>query len=266
MQIDNSGLLLSSYRENLAAMNKAQERIASGKKVNSAADNPAALVILQGMTSQINGLDQAYENTQNAISLLNTAEGGMSGSTDVLQRMRELNLQASNGVLTDEDRSYIQQEMNQLGAQLDSTAAATQFNGSSLLDGSLSGMVVQSGANQGQNLLAAIGNMSSAALGINADVSTQSAAAAGLESVDAGLQQVSSARSGVGALTNSLGFAADNAQQTSANLQAAASQLGDADIAAEATQYQQAKIQLYATVMMMSKTMDQQKNSLSLLM
>lgn len=265
MQINASTPSLLSYSQNLASSQKAMQQLATGKKINSAADDPAVLAILSGMQGQVGGLDQASDNTRNSISLLNTAEGAMGDSSSILQDMRTLTVQAGNGTLTDGDRAAIQQQMNQLSAQLDTNARSTQFNGINTNDGSLTNFVTQTGANSGQTVTTSISDTSAAALGINNDVSTQAAATNSLGTIDNGLQQISSDRTELGAVTSSLQFSADNTNQSSINLQSAASTMGDADIAKEASLFSASSIKLYASVMVLAKQMNQQKGIISLL-
>lgn len=241
------------------------QHLATGKKINTAADDPAVLAIISAMQGQTSGLDQAYSNTEDSMSLLNTAAGAMGDSTDILQDMRTLSVQAGDGTLTDSDRTAIQQQMNQLSAQLDDNARYTQFNGINTNDGSLTNFVTQTGANQGQTMTTSIGDTSAAALGINTNVSTQAAAMNSLGTIDNGLQQITSEQADIGAVTNGMQFSADNVNQSSINLQSAASGMGDADIAQEASLFNNSDIKLYASIMVLSKQMNQQKGILSLL-
>lgn len=255
----------STYTNNQSGAKKSLEHIATGKKVNSAADNAAVLAIVAAMYSQVSGLDQATENIQDSVSLLDTAEGAMGSSTDIVQRMRELGVQSANGLLTDEDRSYLQSEMDQLSAQLDATANNTQFNGINTNDGSLTDFSTQVGANSGQSVTTAIGSTTAAALGINTDISTRAAAENSLTTIDQALQKLSSTRATVGAAVNGLTHTGNAATQAAENLTAAQSVMEDADIAKEAGLMQQNSIRLYTEIMAMSKSKEQQQGILSLL-
>jgi len=266
MQINSYSASSSYQSQNVMNSQKTMQHIASGKSINSAADNPAAIAILSGMQSQTRGLDQAYQNTQNSMSLLNTSEGAMGDSAEIIQSMRELSLQAANGTLTDKDRSFIQEEMNQLSSQLDYNAKNTQFNGIHTNDGSLTNFTTQVGANSGQVVATSIGGVSTNDLGISIDVSTQRAAENSLASIDSGLQQISTARSDIGAVTNGLEFSSSNVERSSANVQSATSRIGDSNIASEASLFSQSNLQSYISMMMLSKQMqNQQKNALSIL-
>lgn len=255
----------SYYNNSLANQQMARLRISTAQKINSAKDNAAGLAISENLKSQNNGLNQASVNIQDSQNLLNTAEGGMSNSSDVLQRMRELSAQASNGTLTDSDRANIQTEMDQLKQQLDSNAANTQFNGIYTNNGTLTNFVTQSGANSGETISTSIGNMSSKSLGITGNVSTQSSAMDTLNSIDKAIDSISSSRSKIGAESNTLDYGIQNADQTAYNTQAAYSNYRDADIAKESTSYRQAAVQTYASMMAMSMQMQGSQNTLSVL-
>lgn len=259
------GTTTPSYTQSLEKQQKAMLRIATSQRINSAADNAASLAISEGLRSQIGGLNQGTRNTQDSVSLLNTSESAMSSSTDVVQRMRELNIQASNGTYTNEDRQAMQTEMNQLRSQLDANATNTEFNTLKTNNGSLNNYIAQTGANTGQNLSLSIGDTSSTALGINSDVSTQAAASSNLQSIDSSLETLASSRSQVGAITNRLTVSSDNTSQSSMNLQSAESRLRDSDIAQQISLFNQSNIGMYAAMMALSKNMSEQKGTLSLL-
>ncbi len=265
MKVNPYASTYSAYSNNLSSIKKAVENIATGKKVNSAADNAAAMAIIAGMYGQVGGLDQATENIQDSVSLLNTAEGAMGDSTDIIQRMRELGVQSANGTLTAEDRSYLQGEMDQLSSQLDAIAGNTQFNGIKTNDGSLTAFTTQVGANAGDSVVTSIGNTAAATLGINTDISTPAAAENSLATIDQALQNISSARSSVGATVNGLTHTRETAMVAAENLTAAQSVLEDSDIAKAASLLQQSNIKLYADMMAMSKAKEQEKGVLSIL-
>jgi flagellin len=266
MQINSSSSTISSYNQSLMNGQKAMQQISSGKKINSAADDPAVLAILSQMQGQIGGLDQAYSNTQQSIALMNTAEGAMSDSTDIIQSMRDLAVQAADGTLTDQDRGAIKQQMNQYASQLNNNANYTQFNGINTNNGSLNNFITQVGANSGQTTSTSIGDTSLAALGINTNVSTQAAASSSIGTIDNGLQQISSERANIGAVTTGLEMSSNNTNQSSTNLQSAASGMGDADLAYQASLFGQSNIQSYVSMMILSKQMQNQKqNAISLL-
>ncbi|MFT5082227.1 MAG: flagellin [Lentisphaeria bacterium] len=147
-------------------LNKASERLASGQRINSAADDAAGLAISNRQTSQIRGLDQAVRNANDGISLIQTAEGALDESTNILQRMRELGIQSSNGIYSDTDRATLDAEVQQLVQELDRIAETTSFNGRNLLDGSLGQVDLQVGSEANQTISFSVDAMSTDALGL----------------------------------------------------------------------------------------------------
>lgn len=255
----------SYYNQALQNQQIAMLRINTAQRINSAKDDAAGLAISESLKSQYNGLDQASSNMSQSEDLLNTAEGGMNDSSDVLQRMRELSLQASNGTLTDSDRADIQTEMDQLKEQLDSNANTTQYNGIYTNNGTLKNFTTQAGANAGETISTSIGDMSSKGLGITGNVSTQSDATKTLASIDDAINNLSSSRANVGAMTNTFDYSISNANQDSYNTQAAYSNYRDADMSSELTSYRQAGVQAYASMMAMSMQMQGDQSKLSIL-
>lgn len=147
-------------------LNKASERLASGQRINSAADDAAGLAISNRQTSQIRGLDQAIRNANDGASLIQTAEGALEESTNILQRMRELAIQSSNGIYSDTDRATLDAEVQQLVAELDRISETTSFNGQKILDGSLGSVSLQVGSEANQTIAFTIAETSTASLGL----------------------------------------------------------------------------------------------------
>jgi flagellin len=181
LSVNTNIAAMNAYR-NLSttntAMSKSLERLSSGFRINRAADDAAGLAISEGLRSQIGGLTQAVRNTQDGTSVVQTAEGALSESTSILQRMRDLSVQASNsGSLNSTATGSIQKEIVQLKAELDRIASTTNFNGTNLLDGTFTGKAFQVGANSGQTISVNIaGGSSSSALGVSGvDVTTVAA-------------------------------------------------------------------------------------------
>lgn len=148
-----------------AELDKASERLASGRRINSAADDAAGLAISNRQTSTIRGLDQAVRNANDGVSLIQTAEGALEESTNILQRMRELSVQAANGIYSDTDRATLNAEVQQLKSELDRIADTTSFNGQKILDGSLGDIDLQVGAESNQTIGISIDGFSSSSLG-----------------------------------------------------------------------------------------------------
>ena len=147
-------------------LDQASERLASGRRINSAADDAAGLAISNRQTSQIRGLDQAIRNANDGISLIQTAEGALDESTNILQRMRELAIQSSNGIYSDTDRATLDAEVQQLVAELDRISETTSFNGQNILDGSLGSVDLQVGSESNQTISFSISEMSTSSLGL----------------------------------------------------------------------------------------------------
>ncbi len=150
-----------------SSLNKSMQRLSSGLRINSAKDDAAGLAISDRMTSQINGLDQAVRNSNDGISLAQTAEGALQESTNILQRMRELAVQSANDTNTAEDRSSLQAEVEQLQAELDRIAETSTFNGQKLLDGSMIGAKFQVGSEAGETISISIGSAETSQLGVS---------------------------------------------------------------------------------------------------
>lgn len=217
---------------------KSFERLSSGKRINSAADDAAGLAISEKMKAQINGLSQAQRNAQDAVSLVQTAEGGLKESHSILQRLRELAVQSANDTYTDSDRKEIQIEVDQLVEELTSIGEYTQFNTKSLLDGSFDGQF-QVGANQGQTLGLQIADMRAEALGLVdgsgnlVKLADRNSASAAISVFDNAISKVSSERAKLGAVQNRFGHIINNLSTTETNLIAAESRISNVDMARE---------------------------------
>ena len=246
---------LTSHR-NLAMVganqSKASQRLSSGKKINSAADDAAGLAISDKMRAQIKGLDMAAKNAEDATSLIQTAEGSLTEVTNMVQRIRELAVQAANDTNTTEDRGKIAQEMAQLYEEIDAIAGRTEFNGKTLTTGAFAvgqtDLHFQIGANSGQNLELNIGSMTANGLdeSFGGDIRTAiEGLAAGTESIhgaswsgflsaiDKALATVNDQRAALGASQNRLEYTVKNLNVSSENLSAAKSRIEDTDMAKE---------------------------------
>jgi len=223
-------------------MSTALQRLSTGLRINSAKDDAAGLAISERMTSQIRGYNQAVRNAGDGISLAMTAEGGMDGITQSLQRMRELTVQALNYSNTDGDRAAIQLEVAQLKQEVDRVANQTKFNTKNLLDGSFTTASFQVGAGGTEVItVAGITNLQATALGTTAnkiaavDVSTLALAGStnALEAIDAALTTVTSSRASLGAVVNRFEQTINNLRVTVENLEGSRSRVLDADFASE---------------------------------
>lgn len=234
---------------------KALQKLSSGYRINSAADDAAGLAISEKMKAQIAGLDQAQRNAQDGISLLQTAEGALNETTSILQRMRELAVQASNDTNTNTDKANIQKEIDQLKNEINRIASTTQFNTKNLLDGSLATgkatLIFQIGANSNQVLKLNIGTMSAKALKASAGAMSiasifvgsagASVSAASISTqidvIDNAINQVSAQRADLGAYQNRLEHTINNLGTASENLTAANSRIRDVDMAQEMMEF-----------------------------
>lgn len=278
MIINHNLNAMNSHRNmglNLNAGAKSMEKLSSGLKINRAGDDAAGLAISEKMRGQIRGLDMASKNAQDGISLIQTAEGALNESHAILQRMRELAVQSANDTNTDEDRTQLQAEVTELIAELDRIATNTEFNGQTLLDGSLSGsggLLFQIGANAGQTIDLNIANMQTTALGSGSggsvsaiDISTQSGANAAISIAEAAINQVSTARSNLGAKQNRLEHTIKNLDNAAENLQAAESRIRDVDMAKEMMEFTRTNILNQASQAMLAQANQQPQAVLQLL-
>ncbi|GAY77992.1 flagellin protein flaA [Sporolactobacillus inulinus] len=232
---------LNQLSKNETATQKSLAKLSSGLRINTAADDAAGLAISEKMKAQINGLDQAKRNAQDGTSLIQTAEGALSETTSILQRMRELAVQAGNGTNTDEDTQQINTEMNQLSSEIDRIAETTQFNTMTLVDGDLesTGITLQIGANQDQILHFTMGAMNTGGLSLTGAFSLKNNAAASkaIVSIDSALKAVSTQRDKLGALQNRLEHTINNLSTSSQNLTDAQSRITDVDMASEMSKF-----------------------------
>lgn len=265
MQAVNTNRMLG---QNVKAVKKATEKLSSGYQVNRAADDAAGLSISEKMRNQIRGINQAVKNSEDGVSLIQTAEGNMNEIHSILQRMGELATKAANDVNATEDRSAIASEMNQLRSEIDSISSKAAFNGTKLLTGSFTSKNLQVGANKGENMTISISAMNTTALSLtsaNVDVSTHSKASDTMEKITAAIKTVSNARSDLGAIQNRLGYTINNLENYSENLTSAESQIRDTNMATEMTNYTKNNILQQAAQSMLAQANQSTQGVLSLL-
>jgi flagellin len=260
---------LSAYHSAQKAYVLSMERIATGRRINRAADDPSGLAISERMKAQIRGLRQASRNAQDAISLLNVADGAMGEMQAILHRLREISVYAATGTLTNEDRAALQMEFSELIKGLDDIAKNTNFNTIPLLDGSRGEdkpLMIQIGANSGQSMDIALGSLLVKDLGLeNASVATQEEADRAIGMIDDALAKVSTQRAYVGAKTNRLEHTINNLENTALNLTEAESRIADADIALEIMNMVSAQIRMQAALAMIAQANMAQQMILQLL-
>jgi flagellin len=292
-QINNNVAAFNAYR-NLSvtqgSVSSSLEKLSSGLRINRAADDAAGLAISEGLRSQVGGLKVAVRNAQDGISVVQTAEGALSTSTAILQRMRDLSVQASNdGGLSAEAKTNIQSEVTQLNEELTRIATTTQFNGKKLLDGDYSGNF-QVGANGGEQITVAITagaagsttavdaaglqtaaidvTVASTATTFNADgtVDTFGNGAQGaIDRLDAAIQTVSTVRADLGAKQNRLEMTIKNLNVSVENLTASESRIRDTDMAAEMVSFTKSQILSQAGTAMLAQANQMGQGVLQLL-
>jgi flagellin len=242
------------------------EKLSSGLRINRAGDDASGLAVSEKMRAQIRGLNQASRNTQDAVSFIQTAEGYLDETTSILQRLRELAVQAANGIYSDEDRQLIQIEVSQLVDEIDRIASHAQFNGMNILTGrfarnSLQTMRFQVGANMDQGIDAYIGTMTASALGLRdtqggserLSISDTEQANRAIGTLDSSLKQVTAQRANLGAYQNRLETAKKGIDIASENTQAAESKIRDADMASELVKFTSSEILRQAATAMLAQ-------------
>jgi flagellin len=248
------------------SMNTSLEKLSSGKKINRAADDASGLAISEKMTGQINGLDQATQNAQNGISMIQTAEGALNETTSMIQRLRTLAVSARNDTNTDTDRAQTQKEVSQLLSEITRVSTDTEFNTKKLIDGTASALVFQIGANQGQVMSVAIASMGATALGVNAlSLSSVTGASAAISALDKALSSVSSTRANLGAVQNRLTHTVNNLEVASENLSSARSNLQDTDMAKEMANYSKQQVLIQSGTAMLAQANQSSQSVLKLL-
>jgi len=248
------------------AQAKSTEKLASGYKINRAADDAAGLSISEKMRSQIRGLDKASTNAQDGISVVQTAEGALNEVHSILQRMNELATQAANDTNTSVDRSAIKAEIDELTSEIGRISSTTQFNTMNLLDGSFTGKNLQVGALSGQAIAISISSMSATGIGVNGlTVSSFTSAGAAMKKVQSALDIVSTQRSKLGATQNRLEHTIANLDTTSENTSAAESRIRDTDMAKEMVTYSKNQILVQAGQSMLAQANQSTQGVLSLL-
>lgn len=258
--------ILRNMNQHWSVANRSMERLSSGLRINRAADDPAGLAISEKMRAQIRGLGQAARNIQDGISLLQTAEGALNETHAILQRMRELGVQAATDTLTDEDRSLLNIEFEELKKEVTRISKDTNFNTKTMLDGTNSSIHIQAGANAGQSIELLFGNMSGGSLGLNdLSISSRGAAEDSISGLDDAINQVSRERSRMGAYSNRLEHAYNNATNMEENLTAAESRIRDADMAKEMMALAKANILMQAGQYVLSMHLQQAQSVLQLL-
>jgi flagellin len=255
----NISALRSSSASNKAAsmLATAQERLSTGKRINSARDDAAGLAIATSMQSQVTGMNQGIRNANDGISMAQTAEGSLDEVTNMLQRMRELSVQSANGTYSTSDLSNIKVEQDALAGQISSVLANSQFNGKNLFDGSAGttgAVTIQAGANASDTVTLTLPKLTTDAdLAKVVSGTGTSVAGATLANYDTAIATVATARASLGATENRLTSAVNNLTTNSTNLSDAQSRIQDADFSAESTNLAKAQILSQASTAMLAQ-------------
>ncbi len=246
-------------------LSKSIDRLSTGKRINSASDDAAGNAIATRMTSQVRGLNQAVRNSNDGISLAQTAEGGMNEIVNMMQRMRELAVQSASGTLAGGDRANLQTEVTALLAQVDDVANKTNFNGVALLN-TAGPVAIQTGIASGDTVNIALANVTATGLAINAvDISTAAGAGTALTALDTALNTITTAQAGLGASQNRLQATVSSLVNRSTNLSEARSRIQDANFSEESTNLAKAQILAQASTAMLAQANQSQQGVLSLI-
>jgi flagellin len=259
LRAQNSSRIASNMRDT------AIERLSSGRRINGAKDDAAGLSITTRMDAKVRGLNQAVRNANDGISLAQTAESAAGEVSNILVRMRELAVQSANGTSTTEDRAAIQLEVDALISQVDDISTRTDFNGTSLLDGTAN-LDIQTGVDSGETVNITVADLRATALGVGTvDLSTSAGASAALGALDTAIETVSSERANLGAQQNRLDATVNNLTSTVTNLTESSSRIKDADFSVESTKLASAQILSQASTAMLAQANQSQQGVLSLL-
>ncbi|MDR0958687.1 MAG: flagellin [Clostridiales bacterium] len=253
---------MSAYDMSVNQLYKsAATQLSSGRRINSAANDASGLAISEKLVSQINGYDTGTNNARDMQNLMRTAEGGLSVMNDALLRVRELAVQASNGIYTDEDKGLIQEEVSQLLQEINTAAKSTEFNKIKLLDGNfMSANTADNPSGNGTKI--SIEDATLSGLGLEGfDVTGKF----DISVIDEAISRVSASRSKIGAQSNVLDHVISSGETTSINLAAANSRLADADMGLAAMNFQKANILQQVQIYSLTRAMDTEKQKLGLL-
>jgi flagellin len=256
------------------------EKLSSGMRINKGGDDASGLAVSEKLRSQIRGLNQAERNIENGVAFIQTAEGFLQETQDILHRLRELAVQSANGVYTAEDRMQIQVEVSQLVDEINRIASHAQFNGMNLLTGSFARdsavgkvMQLQVGANMDQNERVFVGTMTAQSLGLEnvqgqegmISISTPIVANTAIGTIDSALKTVSKQRADLGAYQNRFEMASKGVAIAAENLQAAESRIRDVDMASEMVEYVKNQVLLQAGTAMLAQANTKTQSVLQLL-
>ncbi|OPZ91434.1 MAG: Flagellin [Firmicutes bacterium ADurb.Bin419] len=269
MRINNNLMAMNAHRQlkvNSSNQEKSLEKLSSGYRINRAGDDAAGLSISEKMRAQIRGLQKGSSNAQDGISLIQTAEGALNETHEILQRMRELSVQAANDTNVSKDRSAIALEIDELQQEVTRIAQKTQFNTQTLLSGGISNKIIQIGANKGETLSITIATMTAAKLSVSGlSVASSAAAQSAVEKINAAINTVSAERARLGAKQNRLEHTIKNLDTAAENLQASESRIRDVDMAKEMMSFTKNNILNQAATAMLAQANQAPQSVLQLL-
>ena len=255
-----------ALKVNSRAMSSAMQQLSTGSRINSAKDDAAGLAIGQSMTAQIRGLNQAVRNANDGINMMQTAEGAMVEQSNMLQRMRELAVQASNATYSSGQRTSLKLEFDALSTQIGNIATDTKWNGTALLSDASASFIFQTGQDIDQVVTVAYTGTTVSGLGYSAsDISTASGAKTALALLETAITTIDTARANIGAGINQLTYASDNLTNISSNISASRSTIMDTDYAQASTQLSKSQIIQQAATAMLAQANQQPQSVLALL-
>jgi flagellin len=265
-----SVIAANALKVNGRAMASAMEQLSTGRRINSASDDAAGLAISESLTAQARGLNMAVRNANDGISLVQTAEGALIEVSNMLQRMRELAVQASTETINTAQRGYLKAEADALAAQIDKTISDTKWNGIKVLDNSAqASLKIQVGDTAGQELTVAVTDLANVKSGVvlaaASDMSTQALSKTAITSVDTAFTVVNNARAALGAVANRLTSITDNLTNVSQNLIESRSRIMDTDYAAATTELARTQIIQQAGMAVLAQANQQPQAVLALL-
>lgn len=260
----------TSMAKNSALAGNSMEKLSTGLAINKAGDNAAGLAVSEKMRSQIRGMEQADKNVQDGISLVQTAEGALAEAGDIAQRMRELAVQGGNDTLSASDRAKINEELKQLGQEIDKISKETKFNGNTLLDGkgganANGNFTIQAGATD-ETRVVAMENLSTIAASVaNLTVNSSTGAQSTIKTIDTALEKINTARANLGAMQNRLEATSSNLSTSVENLSSAESRIRDVDVAKEMVELSKMNLLTQTSQAMVAQAKSQPEGVVSLL-
>jgi len=269
----NALLAQQANIKNSREMAGAMQQLSSGRRIGSAKDDAAGIAIGESMTAQVRGLNQAIRNVNDGVNLAQTADGALSETANMLQRMRELAVQSASGTYSNTQRGYLQTEFTALASQIDKVASETTWNGMTVLTGTTGSTATgtfsfQSGQASGQTISLSITSMTLTGLSMTAGavgISSTASASSAIASLDTAIGLVNTERAKIGAGINQMTYAADNLTNISGNIQASRSTIMDTEYATASTQLSKSQIIQQASTAMLAQANQQPQSVLALL-